>query len=66
MTRDPEFTKAFIERHHAKLLFGTDYLRAFQELPQVDWLGGLDIPLEWKQEMARGNAERLLGLAEQD
>ncbi len=66
MTRDPEFTKAFIERHHAKLLFGTDYLRAFQELPQVDWLGGLDIPLEWKQEMARGNAERLLGLTEQD
>jgi len=64
MTRDPDFTKGFIERHHSRLLFGTDYLRAFQQLPQVDWLGALDIPADWKQEMAAGNAEHVLGFAQ--
>ncbi len=62
MTRDPDFTTGFIERQHARLLFGTDYLQAGQELPQVDWLANIDIPAQWRDEMAAGNAERLLGL----
>jgi len=62
MTRDPEFTRGFIERHHRKLLFGTDYLRAFQRLPQVDWLGSVEIDPQHRELMARGNAARLLKL----
>lgn len=65
LTRDPAFTPGFLERHHGKLLFGTDYLKAFQPLPQVDWLAQADIPAQWRQQMACGNAERLLGLSDE-
>ena len=62
MTRDPDFTAGFIERHHTRLLFGTDYLQAGQELPQVDWLANIDIPAQWRADMAAANAQRLLQL----
>jgi predicted TIM-barrel fold metal-dependent hydrolase len=38
VTRDPEFTAGFLERNWSRLLFGTDYLAAAQELPIVEWL----------------------------
>ncbi len=63
LTRDPQFTEGFVERHHDKLIFGTDYLQAGQKLPQVEWLAGLDIPIEWRQQMAYGNAERITNIA---
>jgi predicted TIM-barrel fold metal-dependent hydrolase len=65
LTRDPDFTLGFLERHHEKLLFGTDYLRAFQHLPQVDWLAQVDIPAQWRRQMACGNAQRLLDFGDQ-
>jgi len=63
LTRDPQFTEGFIERNHEKLMFGTDFLQAGQKLPQVEWLASLDIPIEWRQQMAYGNAERILRIA---
>lgn len=62
MTRDPEFTLGFVERHHGNLLFGTDFIVPGQPLRQVEWLTSLDVPIEWRQDMAYGNAERLLGM----
>lgn len=62
MTRDPEYTLGFVERHHRKLVFGTDFLKPDQHLPQVEWLTSLDVPIEWRQDMAYRNAERLLGI----
>jgi len=38
-------------------------LQAGQKLPQVEWLAGLDIPIEWRQQMAYGNAERITNIA---
>jgi uncharacterized protein len=62
MTREPDFIIGFIERHHTRLLFGTDYMQAGQQFPQVDWLANLDIPSQWRDDMATGNAQRLLQL----
>jgi len=62
LTRDPDFTPGFVERNHHKLLFGTDFIRPGQQLRQVEWINTVDVPAQWRQEMASGNAARLLGL----
>lgn len=62
MTRDPEFTQGFIERHWRKLLFGTDIVGVNDPLPQVRWLRELDVAAEVRAAMADGNARRLLKL----
>lgn len=62
MTRDPEFARAFIERHGRKLLWGTDIVGVNDPLPQVQWLRNLDIPAELRHALAEGNARRLLRL----
>jgi predicted TIM-barrel fold metal-dependent hydrolase len=63
LTRDPEFTIGFIERHWPKMLFATDLMYCGQELPQVKWLAH-DAPVteEQRAAIAGGNALRLLGL----
>ena len=65
MTRDPDFTHGFLQRNHAKLIFGTDFISPGQKLGQFEWLATLDIPIEWRQEMAYRNAERVLGVAQE-
>jgi len=62
MTRDPEFTLGFIERHWSQLLWGTDYCLVHQETPQVQWLADIPIATEIREAIADGNARRLLGL----
>ena len=62
LTRDPEFTVGFLERHWRKLLFGTDYLRAFQDLPQLEWIQQAPLTAEQREAIADGNARRLLRL----
>lgn len=61
LTRDPDFTVGFIQRHWRKLLFGTDYMFRGQELPQVRWLRE-EAPLteEQREAIGGGNALRLL------
>jgi predicted TIM-barrel fold metal-dependent hydrolase len=35
LTRDPEFTEGFLERHELKLIYGTDYVRPNQRIPDL-------------------------------
>lgn len=62
LTRDPEFTKGFIQRHWKKLLFGTDYMGHDQPLPQIEWLKNLDVLPDVRKAIAMDNAKSLLGL----
>jgi predicted TIM-barrel fold metal-dependent hydrolase len=62
LTRDPDFTHGFVQRHWRKLLFGTDYMGANQPLPQVAWLASLAVSDEIRSAIARDNARRVLGL----
>jgi len=64
MTRDPEFTQAFIRRNWRKLLFATDYLTAGHELGHVTWM--LETPMDeaHRAAIAEGNARRILRLDE--
>jgi len=62
LTRDPEFTKGFIQRHWKKLLFGTDYMGHDQPLPQIEWLKNLDVSPDVRKAIAMDNAKSLLGL----
>ena len=62
LTRDPEFTEGFVERHWRKLLFGTDYMGHNQDLPQVRWLKELNVTPEVRNAIASANARRVLGM----
>ena len=62
LTRDPDFTEGFLERHWRKLLFGTDYFIAGDEIPQPGWLATQAMPEEWREAIGGGNARRLLRL----
>jgi len=62
MTRDPDFTRGFIEQHWRRLLWGTDYCLVHQETPQVEWLRGLDVTDEVREAISDGNARRVIGL----
>ena len=64
LTRDPEFTRGFVERHWERMLFGTDIVKANDELPIVHWLKTLKVSEEVRQAIAGGNARRVLGLGE--
>ncbi|MEN6302899.1 MAG: amidohydrolase family protein [Armatimonadia bacterium] len=61
LTRDPEYTPGFVERHWGKLLMGTDVCKHGVEYPQVGWVNGIE-NAEWREAIARGNAVRLLKL----
>ena len=62
LTRDPDFTAGFLERHWRKLLFGTDYFIDGDEIPQPEWLATQAMPEEWREAIGGGNARRLLHL----
>lgn len=62
MARDPEFTRGFVERHHGRLLLGTDYLAPGQPLPILEWLRTFEVTDEVRLAIGSGNARRVLGL----
>ncbi|TDJ67191.1 MAG: amidohydrolase [Planctomycetota bacterium] len=62
IARDPEFGRAFLIRRADQLLFGTDYLRPEQDVPQFELYRGLNLPQEARAKIFRGNARKLLGL----
>jgi len=62
MTRDPEFTLGFIERHWRKMLFGTDICYANETPPIIKWMRTVPISEVQREAIADGNARRLLGL----
>jgi len=62
IARDPEFGRSFLIRHADRMLFGTDYLRPEQNVPQFELYAGLDLPAEVEAKIFKDNARRLLGL----
>lgn len=62
LTRDPDFTHGFVDRHWKKLLFGTDYMGHGQSLPQIEWLKTLDVTTEVRMAIASENARKLLNI----
>lgn len=60
--RDPDFGRAFLLRRAERLLFGTDYLKPGQEVPQFKLLAGIDLPADVRARIERGNAAKLLKL----
>jgi predicted TIM-barrel fold metal-dependent hydrolase len=62
LARDRQFGRAFLVRRADRLLFGTDYLKPGQDVPQFELLAGFDLPAEVRAKIERDNAARLLGL----
>jgi predicted TIM-barrel fold metal-dependent hydrolase len=61
--RDRAFGRSFLIRRADRLLFGTDYLKPGQEVPQFELLAGFDLPDDVRARIERGNATRLLRLS---
>lgn len=62
LTRDPEFGADFLDRAWPKLLFGTDYLRPFQDLPIVEFMKTHPFPEAARRAIMGETAARLLGI----
>lgn len=62
IARDRKFGRAFLIRRVDRLLFGTDFLMADQEVPHFDLFDSLDLPDDVQAKIYRGNAIRLLKL----
>jgi len=60
--RDRAFGRAFLVRRADRLLFGTDYLKPAQRVPQFDVLASFDLPADVRTKIERGNAAELLHL----
>jgi predicted TIM-barrel fold metal-dependent hydrolase len=61
--RDLEFGRAFLIRRADRLLFGTDYLKPGQPVPQFELMAGFDLPADVRTKIERGNATTLLNLS---
>ena len=62
IARDRKFGRDFLIRRADRLLFGTDFLMADQEVPHFDLFDSLNLPEDVQQKIYRGNAIRLLKL----
>ena len=62
LSRDPEFSKAFLVRRADRLMFGTDYLSPGQGVPQLTLFEKFDLPAEVRAKVFRENAVRVLRL----
>jgi hypothetical protein len=62
IARDRKFGRDFLLRRADRLLFGTDFLMADQEVPQFELLDSMKLPEAVQEKIYRGNARRLLKL----
>jgi predicted TIM-barrel fold metal-dependent hydrolase len=62
LARDRAFAAGFLRRRADRLLFGTDYLKPGQDVPQFALLESFDLPPKPRAAIERENAARLLGL----
>jgi predicted TIM-barrel fold metal-dependent hydrolase len=62
LSRDLAFGQAFLIRRADRLLFGTDYLKPGQVVPQFEVLASLELPGEVRAKVERENARKLLRL----
>lgn len=60
ITRDEAYGQSFLERHHEKLLFGTDFLYAGQKLPQFAFFEAFDLSERAWENICFRNVESLL------
>jgi predicted TIM-barrel fold metal-dependent hydrolase len=60
LTRDREFARGFLMRRADRLLFGTDYLKPGQAVPQFEVLASFDLPAQVRARIERLNAAGLL------
>ena len=60
--RDRSFGQRFLIRRADRLLFGTDYLKPGQDVPQFELLASFDLPADVRAKIERGNAAKLLAL----
>jgi predicted TIM-barrel fold metal-dependent hydrolase len=63
LARDRAFGVGFLTRRADRLLFGTDYLKQGQDVPQFSLLANFDLPSDARAKIERENAKRLLGLS---
>ncbi len=63
IARDREFGRDFLIRRSERVLFGTDYLKPGQDVPQFKLLASLDLPARIRARIERENAAKLLGIA---
>ncbi|MDE0022443.1 MAG: amidohydrolase family protein [Candidatus Poribacteria bacterium] len=61
ITRDWAFGEAFLERRHTRLLFGTDFLRPNQPIPQFEMFAKANLSEKARRAIAYENASRLFG-----
>jgi len=62
LARDRDFGRRFLIRRADRLLFGTDYLKPGQNVPQFELLARFDLPPAVRAQIERANAMRLLNL----
>ncbi len=60
--RDADFGREFLIRRADRLLFGTDFLRPAQDIPQLALYGDIELPDDAAKKIFRENARKLLGL----
>ena len=60
--RDLKFGREFLIRRADRLVFGSDYFSAGQNVLQFELYRELDLPSDVQQKIFRDNARRLLGL----
>jgi predicted TIM-barrel fold metal-dependent hydrolase len=64
LARDRDFGRQFLIRRADRLLFGTDYLRPGQIVPQFELLASFDLPPAVRAKIERENSAKLLKLKE--
>jgi predicted TIM-barrel fold metal-dependent hydrolase len=62
LARDRNFARSFLIRRAPRLLFGTDYLRPGQDVPQFELFPSFDLPGDVRAKIERENAIGLLRL----
>ena len=62
LSRDLEVTRTFLEKHHRKLLFGTDRFVREEEPLMIDLIRRLELPPDMEDRIFAGNAVEMLGL----
>jgi predicted TIM-barrel fold metal-dependent hydrolase len=62
IARDRKFGREFLIRRADRLLFGTDFLMADQQVPHFELLDSMKLPDDVQAKIYRDNARRLLGL----
>lgn len=60
LTRDEAYGQEFLERHHEKLLFGSDYLYPGQQIMQFGFFERFDLPTEAWENICYRNISKLL------